>query len=209
MNIVFDFGAVLFTWQPAALVQRHFPHLTPTAQAASDLARAMFHHEDWAGFDRGTHALDEVIASMSSRLSLPGDALQAFLEPIGERLLPIEETVMLLQQLRERRERAGDVKLYYLSNMPAPYARVLEERHDFVSWFDGGIFSGDVKLAKPQREIYELLATRHAFEPSQTVFIDDLRDNVDAARDMGWRAIHCTQTEALAAQLEPLLPVHR
>jgi putative hydrolase of the HAD superfamily len=209
MNIVFDFGAVLLTWQPVALVQRHFPHLTPTAQAAHDLARAMFHHEDWAGFDRGTHELDDVVASMSSRLALPGDALQEFLKPIGERLLPIEETVTLLQQLRERRDSAGDVKLYYLSNMPAPYARVLEERHEFVSWFDGGIFSGDVKLAKPQREIYELLASRHALAPAQTVFIDDLQANVDAAREVGWQAIHCTQTKALAAQLQPLLPQAR
>jgi putative hydrolase of the HAD superfamily len=207
MNIVFDFGAVLLTWQPVALVQQHFPHLTPTAQAASDLARAMFHHEDWAGFDRGTHALDDVIASMSSRLSMPSEALQEFLKPIGERLQPIDETVTLLQQLRERRDSAGDVKLYYLSNMPSPYARVLEERHDFVSWFDGGIFSGDVKLAKPQHEIYQLLQSRHDLEPARTVFIDDLQANVEAARAVGWQAIHCTQTSALANQLNPLLPV--
>lgn len=206
MNIVFDFGAVLFTWQPTELVRRHFPHLTPTAQAAQDLARDVFHHEDWQGFDRGAHTLDEAVARISARLSLPGEELHDLLAPIGERLTPIDATVTLLDQLREQRDRAGDLRLYYLSNMPAPFARALEQRHDFIGWFDGGIFSGDVQLAKPQPEIYRLLESRHGLEPARTVFIDDMQGNVEAARALGWQAIHCTQPERLGAQLQALLP---
>jgi putative hydrolase of the HAD superfamily len=206
LDIVFDFGAVLFTWQPVLLVQRHFGHLTPTAEAAQELAHAVFHHEDWQGFDAGLSELDVVIERTAARLSLPGDALAALLEPIGERLLPIAESVALLEQLAARREARGDVRLFYLSNMPAPYARVLEDTHAFVRRFDGGVFSGDVKYVKPQREIYELLAARHALVPDRTVFIDDLAANVEAAKALGWRGIHCTDTAALAAQLQPLLP---
>jgi len=206
MDIVFDFGAVLLSWQPTLLVQRHFAHLTPTAEAAHTLARAMFGHEDWQGFDAGLHELDVVIERTASRLSLRREELQAFLAPIGERLQPIAESVALLEQLAERRAARGDVRLFYLSNMPAPYARVLEERHDFIGRFDGGVFSGDVKCAKPEREIYQLLAARHGFEPARTVFIDDLAANVDAARALGWQAIHCTDTGRLAGQLQPLLP---
>lgn len=206
MNIVFDFGAVLFTWQPTELVRRHFPHLTPTAQAAQDLARDLFHHEDWQGFDRGAHTLDEAVARIAARLSLPGKELHDFLAPIGERLVPINDTVTLLARLRERREAEGDLRLYYLSNMPAPFARALEQRHDFIGWFDGGIFSGDVQLAKPQPEIYRLLESRYGLEPARTVFIDDMQGNVEAARALGWQAIHCTQPERLGAQLQTLLP---
>ncbi|QBK04679.1 HAD family phosphatase [Hylemonella gracilis] len=208
MNIVFDFGAVLFTWQPAELVRRHFPHLTPTPQAAEALARDLFHHEDWQGFDRGAHALDEAVERISARLALPGDALHAFLAPIGERLAPIDATVALLARLRAQREcdPAGGLRLYFLSNMPAPYARVLERRHDFIGWFDGGIFSGDVQLAKPQPEIYRLLESRYGLEPARTVFIDDMQANVEAARNLGWQAVHCTQPERLDAQLQALLP---
>ncbi|EGI76583.1 HAD family hydrolase [Hylemonella gracilis] len=206
MNIVFDFGAVLFTWQPTELVRRHFPQLTPTAQAAEDLARAVFHHEDWQGFDRGAHALDEAVARIAARLRLPGDALHELLAPIGEQLAPIDDTVTLLARLRERREADDDLRLYFLSNMPAPFARALERRHDFIGWFDGGIFSGDVQLAKPQPEIYRLLESRHGLEPARTVFIDDMQVNVEAARALGWQAIHCTQPERLGAQLQALLP---
>jgi putative hydrolase of the HAD superfamily len=50
-----------------------------------------------------------------------------------------------------------------------------------------------------------LLATRHALAPEKTLFIDDMAVNVQAARDLGWQAIHCQQPEALAAQLQAAL----
>ena len=46
MNIVFDLGAVLLTWEPVALVQTHLGAHAPTAEAAHVLARDMFLHED-------------------------------------------------------------------------------------------------------------------------------------------------------------------
>ncbi|VTU20725.1 HAD family hydrolase [Variovorax sp. PBL-E5] len=207
MNIVFDLGAVLLTWEPVPLVQTQFAHLAPTAEAAHALARQMFHHEDWLGFDRGTHSLDDAIGRMALRLSLPVDRLEAALAPMGERLEPIAPTLELLDQLRARRDAGEDLRLYYLSNMPSPYARVLEVRHAFFRWFDGGIFSGDVKMIKPQPEIYTLLATRYRLAAEQTVFIDDSLPNVVAAREMGWHAIHCETPSAVPAQLAAYLPV--
>jgi putative hydrolase of the HAD superfamily len=201
MNIVFDLGAVLLTWEPVALVQTHLGPHVPTAEAAHTLARDMFHHEDWLGFDRGTHSLDTAIGRMATRLGLPVDELDALLTPLGERLMPIPVTVELLDGLRQRRDAGEDLWLYYLSNMPAPYARALERRMAFLPWFDGGIFSGDVKLLKPQHEIYALLADRFALTPDATVFIDDSKANVNAALAFGWHALHCEAPDALPAQL--------
>src|SRR4030095_12940868 len=112
----------------------------------------------------------------------------------------------VVPQLPMRLDAGEPLRLYHLSNMPAPYARVLELRHGFFAWFDGGIFSGDVQVIKPQREIYEMLAARHGLEAAQTVFIDDSQANVLAARALGWHAIHCQQPSALPAQLAPYLP---
>lgn len=205
MNIVFDLGAVLLTWEPAALVQAHLGAHAPTAEAAHVLARDLFHHEDWLGFDRGTHALDVAVGLMAQRLDLPADTLSALLASMGERLEPIPVTVELLDSLRQRRDAGDDLHLYYLSNMPVPYARALERRVLFLDWFEGGIFSGDVKLLKPQREIYALLAGRHRLVGEDTVFIDDSKANVEAARAFGWHAIHCEAPSLLAAQLAPYL----
>jgi putative hydrolase of the HAD superfamily len=199
MNIVFDFGAVLFTWQPANLIAQHLSEHAPTAEQAKRLAGDIFHHQDWQDFDRGVVDLDPVVQRTASRLGLPAAQLAAFLSPIGERLLPIASTVALLAQLKTRREAGERLKLYYLSNMPAPFARVLEQRHDFLEWFDGGIFSGDVKLAKPDPAIFQLLQHRYTLEPQRTVFIDDLQANVAAAQALGWHGIHCEDVEVLAA----------
>ncbi|HEY2254506.1 MAG TPA: HAD family phosphatase [Variovorax sp.] len=206
MNIVFDLGAVLLTWEPVALVQAQLAPHAPTAQAAHALARQMFHHEDWLGFDRGTHSLDDAIGRMAMRLALPADRLGEVLAPMGERLEPIAVTVELLGRLRARRDAGEDLRLYYLSNMPVPYARVLEVRHAFFQWFDGGIFSGDVRMIKPQPEIYALMAERYGLRADETVFIDDSLANVRAARAFGWRAVHCERPSVLGAQLAEFVP---
>jgi len=201
MNIVFDFGAVLFTWQPAQLLAHHFPDRIQTLEQAQQLARDVFHHPDWHGFDSGTVALDDVIARTASRLLLAHDELHQVLAPIGERLAPIACNIELLAGLREQRDRQGGLKLYYLSNMPAPFARALERRHDFLQWFDGGIFSGDVKLGKPDPAIFNLLASRYQLEAAETLFIDDSLANVQAADALGWQTIHCEAPERLPGQL--------
>ena len=175
MNVVFDFGAVLFTWRPAELVAQCFPEVAATPQQAGQLAHAVFGHPDWHNFDRGTLPLAEVVQRTAQRLHLNPAVLTELVESIGERLVPIPETVALLAQLHARRTAtASGVRLYFLSNMPVPYARTLERLHPFLQWFDGGIFSGDVHHIKPEPAIYALLQTRYALDPAQTVFIDDL-----------------------------------
>jgi putative hydrolase of the HAD superfamily len=68
--------------------------------------------------------------------------------------------------------------------------------------FDGGVFSGDVKLGKPDAAIYRLLADRHGLAPEQTLFIDDMPVNVTAAQALGWSGIHLSQPEQLAQLLQ-------
>lgn len=203
-NVVFDFGAVLFSWRPDLLVAEQFPERAPDPQAARVLAHDIFHHDDWQSFDRGAVDLDDVIARTARRLALPQQPMATLMSGIGERLAPIADSLDWLARLRERRERTDDVRLYFLSNMPAPFARVLERRHAFLGWFDGGVFSGDVRWIKPEPAIYALLESRYALEPARTVFIDDLLVNVAVAQQRGWSGIHFQSAAQAAAQLAGL-----
>ena len=205
MNVVFDFGAVLFAWQPAQLVADHFPDQVATPLVAAQLAQSIFGHADWHAFDRGALALDAVVLRTAQRLALPAAPLQALVAGIGDGLQPIDATLGVLAALSQRRQARGDVRLYYLSNMPVPYARTLERKHAFLRWFDGGIFSGDVLRCKPDPAIYTMLQARHALEPAQTVFIDDLQTNVDAACALGWHGIHFLSAPQLRQSLANLL----
>lgn len=201
MNIVFDFGAVLFTWQPAELLSGKHPTWVQQHGDAKALAQAIFHHPDWEAFDRGTSEQREVVAKTAQRLSLPHDDLHQLVDGIAPRLKPMAGTVALLEGLVQRRQAAGDVRLYFLSNMPVPYSRTLEELHDFIEWFDGGIFSGDSGHIKPEPGIYQLLQDRYELAPERTIFIDDLMANIHAARAQGWHGIHFQSPEQLKKEL--------
>ena len=205
MNLVFDFGAVLVEWQPAQLLAEHFPDLTGTPQAARHLASSLFGHADWHAFDRGQITLEVVVRRTAQRLALPQAQLRSLVAGIGERLRPLQESVAVLAELAGRRRLRGDVRLYFLSNMPAPYARTLEQRHVFLQWFDGGIFSGDAQCSKPDPAIFQMLQRRYALEPSQTLMIDDLKDNIEAAGALGWGGIQFVSAQQLRVNLEDLL----
>jgi putative hydrolase of the HAD superfamily len=203
MNVVFDFGAVLFTWQPADIVAQAFAARAATPADAKQLAHAVFGHQDWHNFDRGLMEMDVLIERTASRLKLEHAKVQALVHGIGERLLPIADTVAVLQALQNKRQQGAGVRgLYFLSNMPAPYARALEQKHAFLQHFDGGIFSGDVLCSKPDPGIYSLLQSRYGLVPGSTVFIDDLRANVEAAKALGWKGIHFTSAAQLTNELQ-------
>jgi putative hydrolase of the HAD superfamily len=203
MNVVFDFGAVLFTWQPAHIVADVFPERAASDSDAKQLAHAVFGHTDWHNFDRGLMEMDAVISRTAKRLKLDAPRLGSLVRSIGERLQPMQETVAVLQTLQAKRAQgAGVTGLYFLSNMPAPYARELEQKHAFLGHFDGGIFSGDVLCSKPDPGIYSLLQSRYGLVPGRTVFIDDLKANVDAAKALGWKGIHFATAAQLAEELQ-------
>ena len=205
MNIVFDFGAVLFTWRPAELLRHHFPERAGSDPLAAELAQAVFAHTDWHQFDRGVLSMDAVVTRTCARLDLDPGALAHLVESIPDHLAPMLGTLALLAQLRSLREQQGDApKLYFLSNMPAPFARSLVQRHAFLQCFDGGFFSSEVQLVKPEAAIYALLESRYVLVPARTIFIDDNAANVQAAQARGWRGIEFKSAQQLQARLARL-----
>jgi putative hydrolase of the HAD superfamily len=113
-------------------------------------------------------------------------------------LQPIAETVALIGQLH-----AAGHPLFFLSNMPAPYADHLDRQHSFLQCFQGGIYSARVQLIKPERAIFDLAAQRFGRAPADLLFFDDVVANVAAAQQAGWQAAHFTGAasarQALAA----------
>ena len=205
MNIVFDFGGVVFNWQPLQLLRATLPQRAHDDDEARDIVAGLFQgypsHGDWAAFDRGEVDTQTLVQRIARRTSLGEAEVLAFVHAIPGHLEPIAETVALMERLKG----AGD-RLFYLSNMPAPFAEHLERSHAFMDWFDDGVFSSRVHLMKPQPEIFHLAARRFGLAPHELVFIDDVAYNVDAARALGWRAIHfqgAHDCELALATLDP------
>lgn len=187
MNIVFDFGGVLFDWRPHEFLARLLPELTPTPAAARALAADFFqgYGGDWAAFDRGTVEPEALAQTIARRTGLALHDARKVIHGVPHELLPLPGTVGLLRRLH-----AAGHALFFLSNMPEMYAQHLETRHDFLGLFRDGVFSARVKLLKPEPEIYAHALRVFGIDAAHTLFIDDMAHNADAARAAGWQAVH-------------------
>jgi putative hydrolase of the HAD superfamily len=199
--VVFDFGAVLFQWQPLQLLQQCVPELAPDDAAAKALAAQIFESftpdSDWARFDLGRIAEDELAHRIAARIGVQAQQVRRVIDAIPPHLQPQPATVALLRRLQ-----ATGHRLYYLSNMPVPYADHLERENDFFAAFSDGIFSGRVGLVKPHAAIFELAEQRFGLQPADTVFIDDHAGNVQAARTRGWQAVQFVDAVQCGADLQ-------
>jgi putative hydrolase of the HAD superfamily len=198
MKFVFDFGGVLFDWTPWQLLRREIPHVATDEARARHWAQQFFqgYDGDWADFDRGTVAVPELVQRIAVRTGLAAADVQRVVDGVPRELQPIPATVALLRRLREQ-----GFELYFLSNMPAPFADHLEAAHAFVGWFDDGVFSARVRAAKPDAAIFELAAARFGAAPNELVFLDDHAPNVQAARAQGWNALQFRSAAQAEAEL--------
>jgi len=198
MAIVFDLGAVVFRWRPAVLLSQVLPQHAPTPEQAAPLVRAFFQDflGDWGEFDRGTVEVPELVRRIAGRTGLSPAEVQRVVDAVPAELEPVPGTVALIEQLRG----AGHA-LFYLSNMPAPYAQYLEAAHPFYDWFRDGVFSSRVQVIKPEPEIFAIAERQLRLEPAQTLFIDDAQRNVLAARERGWQAVQFVSPQQLAQDL--------
>ncbi len=94
--------------------------------------------------------------------------------------------------------RAANIAAAMLSNIPHDVLRVLRQKHpSLLEHFAAAVFSCEAGCVKPERPIYDRLISALKIPASQIVFIDDVKENVDAAVDAGLHAIQfesCDQT---------------
>jgi len=85
----------------------------------------------------------------------------------------------LLENLRDQ------AAIFMLSNTNAIHIRAIKKTYDLLDKFDGRILSFELGTRKPDREIYAQALKIAKSEPERSVFIDDLSENIAAARTMG------------------------
>ena len=198
MNIVFDFGGVLFRWQPREFIARLLPQHAATPEQAHAWVEAFFENfaGDWGEFDRGTVARAPLAERIARRTGLAQADVERVIDAIPHELEPMAGTVELLRRLHRRGH-----ALYFLSNMPAPYAEHLEATHEFLGLFRAGVFSSRVQMVKPEAAIFAHALAHFGIEARDTLFIDDLAANAQAARAAGWQALHFVDPVQCEAEL--------
>lgn len=179
-NIVFDLGGVVFRWQPDIIIKSLFDDAKTQDRVRADI----FEHPDWVELDRGTIGFDRAVERGADRTGLPKQDVERLLNAVPRFLTPINETIDLIRTLRASRNR-----LFVLSNMHVASIQYLEETHDIWSMFDGIVISSRIQKVKPEIGIYEHLLAAHQLNAGETIFIDDMRENLEAASSIGIQTI--------------------
>jgi len=75
---------------------------------------------------------------------------------------------------------------------------------DFSNFFHGTYYSNELGLRKPEPEIYALVLEKEGLDPDETFFVDDKKENVEAARKFGIHAYQLTDRNKLQGLLAEL-----
>lgn len=80
-------------------------------------------------------------------------------------------------------------KLYLLTNITEDSYNYINNLININSIFDGGVYSYQEHIIKPDKRIYNLLIDKYSLKKSETIFFDDKEKNVIAACKTGIKSI--------------------
>ncbi|MCA0362743.1 MAG: HAD family phosphatase [Bacteroidetes bacterium] len=104
------------------------------------------------------------------------------------------------------------IPVYLLSNTNFTHIKAskkyFRDKHGFPEFFEifnHAFFSYEIKLYKPDYEIYHHLIKELKLEPHQILFLDDNQSNIDAALEVGINAIKINPPEDFMPILDLLI----
>ncbi len=192
---VFDLGGVVVFWDPVPAVAavvgqeraKHFVHGGEFDFGAWNYAQDA--GRSWADAEAAATAthpdLAEEIAAYRRNFALSLRGL-------------VPGTPGILRALHDR-----GVRLVALTNWSVETIHHLPEvLPELYALFDDIIVSGAEGVAKPDPEIFRILARRLGHPIEGVFYVDDSIRNVDAARTAGMDAVHFTDAAALLTELQ-------
>ena len=189
--VVFDLGGVVLDWDPAHLYRRLIEDEEELAHFLSAVCTREWHVQHDAG-----RPMAETIPELCERHPDHAHLISLWQERYVDMVAGhVPGTVDLLEELAPR------VRLLALTNMPAEVVDDLRDAFPVLEMFEEMVVSGVELVVKPDAAIFELLASRHDLEPSRTLFIDDVEENVAGARACGFHATRFRAAEELREDL--------
>lgn len=181
-SVVFDIGNVLIRWDPKNLYrQMGYPDAKTDAIMAETRLPEINHRELDAGapYEATCGRLAECFPQYS-------EFILAF-HTGWPRMLggAIAENAAILKELRQ-----AAMPVHAISNFSREKFDIARVEFPFLDDFDELIVSGDVKIVKPDAEIFKLLIERSGIAPTRSIFIDDSVANIAAAQALGFRTVH-------------------
>jgi len=182
--IVFDLGQVLveLDLKPISTALK----LVPTG---SDNIAKLKSLESWKPFDdfeRGL--LDSETFYTESRNHFNLDLDERAFWTLWNTIIkaPLRESEAIVRTLFDR-----SIPLFILTNSNAVHFAFVQEMIPWLKRFDHLFSSHILGLRKPEIAIYQKVAESVGIPPSELLFIDDRKENIDGALESGWIAEWC------------------
>jgi putative hydrolase of the HAD superfamily len=126
------------------------------------------------------------------------------LHGFGERYMAaLDPNDVLFAYYRELHE--SGVRLALLTNNVREWEPLWRSKLPVDEIFETVVDSAFVGLRKPDPAIYGIVLERLGLAAEACAFVDDIAVNVDAARSLGFAAVHFRDTEQAIAELRALL----
>ncbi len=188
-NIIFDLGNVVIDIDPSKTYEA-FSNLS-SSKSTPEIEELIKENKLWHSYEKGNISDAEFRDLLRENLELDAtdtdidDAFNALLLDID----PIR--IDLIEQLSKK------YRIFVLSNTSqvhmVEFEKILNrctKRETIWPLFEKPYFSFDMGLLKPDPEIYKRVLSDSNLIPDETLFIDDLKANIEAAKLLGINTIH-------------------
>jgi len=194
--IFFDIGGVLLRLHPEKMVKK----ISSITDVAFDIVKNSFPEEAHDAYERGQMTDYDWYQSCKNSLPTKNGLTENQFWAAWSMLLGNETDVLdILIRLK------SFYKIWLLSNTNSRHIKnEVERNYKFPNLVDGAIYSYDVGCRKPEKKIYQLACEAAKEAPESCVFIDDLKDNITGANQVGLHGIHYKNTLELKEELKVL-----
>ncbi|WP_314909215.1 HAD family hydrolase [Oribacterium asaccharolyticum] len=178
-NILFDMGNVLVTYNPEWVIR----HYTEDEKLIREVKNIVFHSQEWLLLDAGLIEEEKAERNWMERLSSDKAREIAHLSFQNWHLYNMKVIPGTAEIIRALKENGKEI--YLLSNASMRLLSIYKEVIPAVECFSGIFYSAAHKCVKPQDIIYERFLEEYSLNPSDCFFIDDLEENISAAKAAG------------------------
>ena len=176
-NIVFDFGDIFINLDKKLFAEElQKLHISQESEEMLPILQQ---------YEMGLVSTDKFLTFFEERLSISEDKLKRAWNSI---LLDFpKERLRFIQNLSKSKK----YRLFLLSNTNDLHISWIqqnwgmEQYNAFKICFEQFYLSHEINLRKPNNNIYEFVLTSNDLEPKETLFIDDTKENTDAAKALG------------------------
>ncbi|HEU8605272.1 TPA: HAD family phosphatase, partial [Streptococcus pneumoniae] len=191
MNIIFDLGNVLIEWNKEKILSK----ICKNDLEYNLFNKFVFQSNLWIDLDNGKISLEflenQLIDEMGHQYQ---DQIHELVWNWFNYVDLYDEVYELIKQLKKK-----NFQIYVLSNTSSIFHILLDSVLSKVSSvLDGYVISCEVKMMKPQKEIYLSLVNKYQLDIKDCIFLDDLEENVEAARTLGIKAFQIKERKEIS-----------